>query len=105
MKRKPNPYLIDDDNPELTKEDFARMRPAKEVLPQLLGKKSAEALLRGRGRPKLEQPKVPVTLRIDADVLAHLKASGPGWQTRVNDALRARFTTKLTPKNNKVHAG
>ena len=33
--------------------------------------------------------KVPTTIRFDADVLAELKASGRGWQTRVNDAMRA----------------
>jgi uncharacterized protein (DUF4415 family) len=31
---------------------------------------------------------VPTTIRFDADVLASLKASGKGWQTRVNDAMR-----------------
>ncbi|HQT40252.1 MAG TPA: BrnA antitoxin family protein [Acidocella sp.] len=43
---------------------------------------------RGRGRPKLAAPKEPVQLRLDADVLARLRASGPGWQTRVNEILR-----------------
>jgi uncharacterized protein (DUF4415 family) len=33
MVRKPNPYLIDDDNPEWTDEELARARPAREVLP------------------------------------------------------------------------
>lgn len=32
--------------------------------------------------------KKPVTLRIDADVLAWLKKQGPGYQTRINQALR-----------------
>jgi uncharacterized protein (DUF4415 family) len=41
-----------------------------------------------RGRPKAEAPKVPVTLRVDPDVLAAYKASGPGWQTRMNEVLR-----------------
>ena len=41
-----------------------------------------------RGRPKKENPKVQQTLRIDADVLAKFKATGKGWQTRINDALR-----------------
>jgi uncharacterized protein (DUF4415 family) len=31
---------------------------------------------------------VPVTIRIDIDLLDELKASGPGWQTRVNNAVR-----------------
>jgi uncharacterized protein (DUF4415 family) len=29
-----------------------------------------------------------VTLRIDQDVLEHFQAGGPGWQDRINDALR-----------------
>jgi uncharacterized protein (DUF4415 family) len=41
-----------------------------------------------RGRPKLEQPKKQVTLRLDADLLDGLRATGPGWQTRVNEVLR-----------------
>lgn len=42
-----------------------------------------------RGRPPLPQAKRQVTLRLDPDLLEHLRATGPGWQTRVNDALRA----------------
>lgn len=44
------------------------------------------------GRPKgsvKENPKVATNIRFDQDVLAALKASGPGWQTRANDLLRA----------------
>jgi uncharacterized protein (DUF4415 family) len=44
---------------------------------------------RGPGRPKLEQPKRMVTLRLDADLLGRLRKTGPGWQRRLNDALRA----------------
>ena len=40
------------------------------------------------GRPRVATPKVPTTIRFDADVLAALKASGKGWQTRVNQAVR-----------------
>ena len=46
------------------------------------------------GRPRSTQPlKVPTTIRFDADVLAGLKASGKGWQTRVNDAMREWLKT------------
>jgi len=45
--------------------------------------------LKPRGRPKAAVTKEPVKLRLDADVLAALRASGEGWQTRINDALRA----------------
>lgn len=42
-----------------------------------------------KGRPPSTQPlKVPTTIRFDADVLAALKATGRGWQTRVNEAMR-----------------
>jgi len=44
-------------------------------------------LRRARG-PQKAPLKVPTTIRFDADVLAELKASGKGWQTRVNDAMR-----------------
>jgi uncharacterized protein (DUF4415 family) len=41
------------------------------------------------GRPPSTRPlKVPTTIRFDADVLAALKASGKGWQTRVNEAVK-----------------
>jgi uncharacterized protein (DUF4415 family) len=41
------------------------------------------------GRPPSRRPlKVPTTIRFDADVLAALKATGKGWQTRVNEAMR-----------------
>ena len=42
----------------------------------------------GRGRPRLANPKQAVKLRIDHDVLEHFRATGPGWQTRMNAALR-----------------
>ena len=41
-----------------------------------------------RGRPKSINPKISQTLRLDPDVVSHFKATGAGWQTRINDALR-----------------
>jgi uncharacterized protein (DUF4415 family) len=41
-----------------------------------------------RGRPKLDHPKQPVSLRLDQDVVAWFKQTGSGWQTRINDELR-----------------
>ncbi len=49
--------------------------------------KFARAPLR-RGRPKSDVTKVRTTLRLDPDVLAAFRSGGPGWQTRINDALR-----------------
>lgn len=41
-----------------------------------------------RGRPRAETPKVSTTIRLDPDVLAAFKSDGPGWQSRINAALR-----------------
>jgi uncharacterized protein (DUF4415 family) len=43
---------------------------------------------RKRGRPKLEHPKVQVTLRLDADVVGAFKEEGQGWQGRINEELK-----------------
>ena len=46
------------------------------------------------GRPPSDKPlKVSTTIRLDPDVLEALKATGAGWQTRVNEALRAYVAT------------
>lgn len=41
-----------------------------------------------RGRPPVAKPKVSTTIRLSQDVIDHFKASGRGWQTRIDDALR-----------------
>jgi len=41
-----------------------------------------------RGRPFAADPKLPVTLRLDSDVVRHFRATGKGWQTRINNILR-----------------
>ena len=76
----------DPDNPEITEEQFARMRPASEVLPPELYAK----LVRGPGRPTSPgATRVPISLRVDPSVLRAYRATGPGWQTRMNEALAA----------------
>lgn len=71
----------DPDNPEWTEADFAAARPAAEVLPDLV------AAARRRG-PQKAPRKVATTVRLDADILDHFRASGPGWQTRINEVLK-----------------
>jgi len=78
---------VHDDNPPLTERQLARMRPAREVVPEVV--KAA------RGRPRLAAPKQLVSLRLDADVLAHFRMKGEGWQSRINDTLRK--AAKLRP--------
>lgn len=95
MPRKPNPELVDDDTPELSAEWFEKAKPAAEVLHRLVGKKNAVELLKPkRGRPPLENPKEHVNIRLDADILLAFKSQGPGWQTRVNSALREWLRTR-----------
>lgn len=43
---------------------------------------------RGRGRPVLGEAKKLVSLRLDRDVIEAFRAGGPGWQSRINAALR-----------------
>jgi uncharacterized protein (DUF4415 family) len=43
---------------------------------------------RGQRGPQKAPTKVLMTIRLDADVIEHFKAQGPGWQTRINEALR-----------------
>ncbi len=67
-----------------TDEEDARITRAAESdpdnLPNRFGKKM--------GRPPAALTKEVVTIRLDRDVVAHFKATGDGWQTRVNEALR-----------------
>ncbi len=53
-----------------------------------LGIEDIRQMKRGVGRPLSKTPKLQVTVRYDADVVEAFKAQGPGWQTRMNDALR-----------------
>ena len=78
----------DDENPEWTREDFAKARPALEVLAEVFGPTAAESIRRGRGRPAKVDKKVNQTLRLDADVLEAYRQQGSGWQTRINQVLR-----------------
>ncbi|MBV9064645.1 MAG: BrnA antitoxin family protein [Methylobacteriaceae bacterium] len=87
MASKPNPGLIDDDAPEFTDEQLAGMRPAREVLPPDFYAMVTKRRPGQRG-PGKKPAKVAMTIRVDADTLAAWKASGAGWQRRVNDVLR-----------------
>jgi uncharacterized protein (DUF4415 family) len=71
------------DNPQWTAADMAEAKPFAEVFPAL-----AEEIRRSRGRPPAEKPKRQVSLRIDDEVIERFKAEGPGWQSRINAALR-----------------
>ena len=54
-----------------------------EDLPELTDEMLGRAVVRRAGRPVALNPRVQVTIRLPADVLARWKATGPGWQTRM----------------------
>lgn len=68
---------------ELTRDDFKHFKTADEVLPEEL-----VTVLSKRGRPVSEAPKQAVNIRLSPDVLTTFKATGRGWQTRIDNALR-----------------
>jgi len=97
----------DPDARELDEAWFARARPAREVLPPALYAALTDKTnpvrcvpvtdaehaarmeaLRKRGRPPSDNPKIPIHIRLSADVLAAFKATGKGWQTRMDALLR-----------------
>ncbi|MCL2007379.1 MAG: BrnA antitoxin family protein [Treponema sp.] len=71
------PIVYDEDSPKLTAEQISRMKP---VHPEYW---------------KVEPVKVPLSIKIDADVLAWFKSKGKGYQTRINKALRDTMLQSL----------
>lgn len=84
MARKPDPYLIDDENPELTEEEWAGARPASEVLPPDL----YAALVSKTIEVAPEPAPVEVKLELDPRVIDAFRKKGPNWQERINDTLK-----------------
>jgi len=70
------------DSPELTEEDLAKARPFAEALAEL-----AKSIRKGRG-PNKAPTKTLVSIRLSRDVINHFKSKGPGWQSRIDQALR-----------------
>lgn len=72
----------EDENPEWTLADFEKARPARELPRDIL-----KAFPKTRGPQKLAK-KVPISIRLSADVVERFKAAGPGWQARIDEALK-----------------
>ena len=70
------------DTPELTVAELKSLRPFAEVHPAL-----AASARRARGRQKADT-KVLTSIRIDRDVLTAFRATGDGWQSLINAALK-----------------
>ncbi len=78
----------DEDNPEWTRTDIKKARPALDAVAEVFGEQASAELRQSRGRPPKDDRKVNQTLRIDADVLEAYRQEGKGWQTRINEVLR-----------------
>ncbi len=83
MSRKPDPFMIDEENPEWTPEATAEAKPFGDVFPDML-----ESWKRGRGRPRAAAPKVTMNFRFAADLVQSLRATGRGYNARVEKLLR-----------------
>lgn len=83
---KKNASRPDAENPEWTRDEVRRARSLTAMLP----KETAAAVRRYRGQrgPQKSPTKELISLRVDRDVLAAYRATGAGWQRRVNNALR-----------------
>lgn len=67
----------------LTKEELSQAKPFRDVFPDLYA-----GIQRARGRPRVEKPLQQISIRLDPDVIAKFKATGKGWQSRINEALK-----------------
>ena len=78
-------WIDPDDSPVLTKEHFrhAQLSVGGEILREVVGTWTNPG-----GRPPSANPKRQVTLRLDSDVLEKFRATGKGWQSRINAELR-----------------
>jgi uncharacterized protein (DUF4415 family) len=89
-KKPLSPEWDDDDIPEWTEEmfDAGELRIGNKVIRPATGVLTKDGI-RPIGRPTLgDAPKKQVTLRLDADLIEHFRATGKGWQSRINAALR-----------------
>lgn len=84
MTKKPDPELIDKDNPEWTEEMFREAKPIQDFDPELL---------QAMGHYRDKKPKEQIGIQLDADVVAWLK-SQERYNALVNDALRREMESR-----------
>lgn len=101
MPTKHNPEPVPDaENPEWTRERIAKARRLHE-LPQEL----QQAIANRKRGPQKAPTKTMISLRLSPDVLAALRASGKGWQSLADDALRQQFVKRPRGKSQSSRAG
>ena len=87
--KKPNPELTDADSPEWGEAEFARAQAAADILPAALHDAMG---IRRRGRQKSPVKKM-ITIRLSQEVVDGFRATGPGWQARVDAVLKRWLAT------------
>jgi len=76
----------DEDAPEWTEAMFREAKPLKEVFPAMYA-----SWQKTRGRPKVDKHKKITTFKLSQEVIDAIKATGKGYNARVDAALRAAF--------------
>jgi uncharacterized protein (DUF4415 family) len=76
--------------PKVSEAQIERWRREDEAGMELTGEVLTFAEFMRRGRPKSANPKTKISLYVDSEALAAFKATGPGWQTRMSDAITAK---------------
>ena len=79
----PDTAIDDPENPELNDMDFKKARPFSEMFPE-----QHKALVRQGGRPRVAAPKVHIGFRLSQNVIDGIRASGEGYNARVEAVLR-----------------
>ena len=80
---KVNSEMVDNENPEWTDEMFSQATSFESSeMPE-----SIKSIIR-RGRPKSDNPKTPISIRLSSEVVSFFKATGKGWQTRMDEVLQ-----------------
>jgi uncharacterized protein (DUF4415 family) len=92
--------IDDPDNPEWTAQMFRQARPLREFpeVHRAIMEAVEDLRAKKRGRPKLEHPKIQVTLRLDEEVVNAFKEEGRGWQSKINDELRRTVRRRAKPR-------
>ncbi len=86
LKNSSKQPIPDAENPEWTKEMFAKAKRFDQLPIEL-----QQALTRGKRGPQKSPTKKLVSIRLSPDVLEALRATGRGWQSTVDDTLRRKF--------------
>lgn len=84
--RKTENQIIDNENPEWTQADIDNALTFQQM-PERLKSLVLQSQAKKRGRPLSQNKKVSVTIRYSSNVIEAFKATGKGWQSRMNKVL------------------